>query len=156
MLRCESIWIATPRAIGWGRTDSKCRLMEKPDYSCQSVDNNASRCFVYPAFQRRLFFDKAPETGSLVGTHGKEYTFYQLCRSYPPERCVWVWEWCAVRMLQRGDSIHSPGPENRLHSVQRTTGSTLAHCTQMDNILYIWFSTKKQGSMERALGGRVC
>lgn len=39
----------------------------------------------FPPFQRHLFFDKAPETVSdmLVGTYGKEYTFYQLCFPYP-------------------------------------------------------------------------
>lgn len=58
--------------------------MEKPDYSCQKAGNNAARCFV-SLFQRHLFFDKVPETVSdmLVGTYGKEYTFYQLCFPYP-------------------------------------------------------------------------
>lgn len=39
----------------------------------------------FPRFQRHLFFDKVPETVSdmLVGTYGKEYTFYQLCFPYP-------------------------------------------------------------------------
>lgn len=40
---------------------------------------------LFPCFQRHLFFDKVPETVSdmLVGTYGKEYTFYQLCFPYP-------------------------------------------------------------------------
>lgn len=40
---------------------------------------------LFPPFQRHLFFDKVPETVSdmLVGTYGKEYTFYQLCFPYP-------------------------------------------------------------------------
>lgn len=40
---------------------------------------------LFPRFQSHLFFDKVPETVSnmMVGTYGKEYTFYQLCVSYP-------------------------------------------------------------------------
>lgn len=40
---------------------------------------------LFPCIQRHLFFDKVPETVSdmLVGTYGKEYTFYQLCFPYP-------------------------------------------------------------------------
>lgn len=58
--------------------------MENPDYSCQKAGNNTARRFVCP-FQRHLFFDKVAETVSnmLVGTYGKEYTFYQLCFPYP-------------------------------------------------------------------------
>lgn len=69
-------------------------VMGKPDYSCQEAGNNAAWCFVsppsppppnHPCFQRHLFFDKVPETVSdmLLGTYGKEYTFYQLCFPYP-------------------------------------------------------------------------
>jgi hypothetical protein len=40
---------------------------------------------LFPRFQRDLFFEKGLETVSdlLVGTYGKEYTFCQLCCSYP-------------------------------------------------------------------------
>lgn len=40
---------------------------------------------LFPRFQSHLFFDKVPETVSnmMVGNYGKEYTFYQLCVSYP-------------------------------------------------------------------------
>lgn len=59
--------------------DGKARLFQsKSRQQCCPV-----LCF--PRFQRHLFFDKVPETVSdmLVGTYGKEYTFYQLCFPYP-------------------------------------------------------------------------
>lgn len=58
--------------------------MGKADYSCQKEPTMQPGA-LFPRFQSHLFFDKVPETVSnmMVGTYGKEYTFYQLCVSYP-------------------------------------------------------------------------
>lgn len=110
-------------------------------------------------FQRHLFFDKAPETVAgdmLVGTYGKEYTFYQLCFPYP-----------LVAFAGCGNRHHSG---HCCSEIAFTDQSRRTDCIQpgdqgpcaaelytgMDNVHYLWLGHKEPRKDFIEMFGRSC
>lgn len=105
---------------------------------------------LFPRFQRHLFFDKVPETVSdmLVGTYGKEYTFYQLCFPYP----LVAFAGCGNRQHSGHccSEIAFTDQSTRRGCIQSggTRGPTLQNCTQGWTMYTIFgLDTKNQGKI---------
>lgn len=116
----------------------------------KKAGNNAAWGFVSPCFQRHLFFDKVPETVSdmLLGTYGKEYTFYQLCFPYP----LVAFAGCGNRQhfghCCSEIAFTDQSTRNGLHSAWGTRGPTLQNCTQGWTMYTIFgLDTKNQGKI---------